>query len=289
MSTTQFQPYADSSVWLQSMVNGLAGISIRAKHSVYCVSSPFQKIEVYDTYSYGRILMLAGMIVLTERDEFIYNEMITHPAMLMHPNPRRVCIIGGGDGGALREALKYPALNAVTVVEIDAAVIKATESYFPSLHRGFSDPRTRIDINDGLSFLENANEVFDVILVDAYDPGGPIQSLLSDRFYRLVHSHLGPEGIAVFQTDSPTVNPQCLRTTVMNISGLFAEHKPYICGLPSFPEGICSFCLAGKSTGRLGTLDEQGYAAIAKSCRYYNRDVHAGAFLLPQYIRIAVS
>jgi spermidine synthase len=280
---------SDSSVWIENLVNGLAGISIKAKHAVFCESSPFQKVEVFDTYAYGRILILAGTIVLTEKDEFIYNEMITHPAMIMHPNPTKVCIIGGGDGGALREVLKHPTVKAVTVVEIDELVIRTVKAHFPAMASGLTDPRARVVIDDGYGFLDKGDDSFDVIIVDSFDPGGPVQSLSTENFYHLVHDHLDPDGIAVFQTDSPTVRKETLKQTIRSVSALFPHYKPYVASIPSFPEGICSFVAASRTEKGLAKFDSKRYPGVAKQCYCYNKAVHTGAFLLPEHITAALN
>ncbi len=274
-----------SSLWINNLVDGLSGMAIRAKRAIFSDASPFQKVEVFDTYGFGRILCLADVVVLTERDEFIYHEAIVHPAMMMHTGPSRVCIIGGGDGGCLREVMKYTEVKVATVVEIDNLVKDTSVRHFPSLATGFSDPRARMVVADGCSFLDTTKDLFDVIIVDSFDPGGPVQSLETVGFFRLVAEHLDKGGIAVFQTDSPTLKADALRKTLMGISSFFKAYEPYVCSLPSFPEGICSFCICTHDPETLQGFNAGRLAAIADSCRYYNADVHRGAFLLPEYIK----
>ncbi len=276
---------SDSSIWINNLVNGLSGMTFKVKHSVYCESSPFQKVEVFDTYGFGRILMLAGSVVLTEKDEFIYDEMIVHPAMLMHPNPKRVCVIGGGDGGAAREVLKHAGVTQVTVVEIDKLVVKAIQKHFPSLHTPFKDPRTELVIEDGCRYLEKCTGSFDIIVVDSFDPGGPVQSITSGPFYSLVSEKLNPGGVAVFQTDSPTLRADYVRSTQRDLADVFAEQRTYLAAIPSFPECLCSFVVASQQTGTLEAFDEKRYEALAGACRCYSREAHQGAFLMPKHVR----
>ena len=280
-----FKSSSCASLWIENLVNGLSGTTIRAKRTVFSDASPFQKIEVFDTYSFGRILCLADIVVLTERDEFIYHESIIHTAMLMHGKPSRICIIGGGDGGCLREVMKYKEVTSATVVEIDRMVKDTTTAHFPKLSAGFADPRAHVVIADGCSFLDTTSELFDIIIVDSFDPGGPVQSLETIGFYELVHSHLDKGGVAVFQTDSPTVRIDVLRNTVMSVSSFFKGYKPFFCSLPSFPEVICSFCVCTDDTAGFDNFDAKRFESIAPSCRYYNADIHKGAFLLPEYIK----
>jgi spermidine synthase len=278
----------DSSIWIQCLDNGLSGTTYKVKHAVTCEASPFQKIEVFDTYAFGRILMLAGSVVLTEKDEFIYNEMITHPAMLIHPDPARVCVIGGGDGRAAREALKHDAVKSLTVVEIDELVVKVIRKHFPSMRTAFSDRRTSVVIADGNRFLAKTKEKFDVIIVDSYDPGGPVQSITSEPFFPLVAKRLSPGGIAVFQADSPTLRSDLARHTLRNASAAFAQHRPYVCAIPSFPEGLCCFVIASTAADGLERFVEKRYEAVAPQCRCYTREFLSGAYALPKYVAEAL-
>jgi spermidine synthase len=284
-NSVSFHPESGSSLWIQNLVHGLSGLTIRAKHSVFCDSSPFQKIEVFDTYSYGLVLCLGGSIVLTQADGDTYHEMMVHVPMLMHRAPKRICIIGGGDGGCLRQVLMHEAVESVVVVEIDKDVKETVERFFPELAKGFLDKKTQIIYDDGYHYLKKNDNLFDVILVDSYDPNGPVQSLETADFHNIVSKRLSPDGLAVFQTDSPIIRGEFLRRTVLSVSPFFAGFKPYICSISSFPEGICSFLACAKTKDILDTFDTDRYNSIAEQCSYYNQDVHVGAFLLPQYIK----
>ncbi|MBD3319520.1 MAG: polyamine aminopropyltransferase [Chitinivibrionales bacterium] len=279
-----YQNSEGTSLWLENLIDGTAGMRIKARHAVTCSASPFQKIEVFDTYSFGRILVLGGNPVLTEKDECIYHEMISHPAMLMHTVPEKVCIIGGGDGGCLREVLKHECVKKATVVEIDHQVKDAVETYFPDLAHGFADPRTEVIIRDGFEFLNSAGTRWDIIIVDSYDPGGPVQSLETASFYSLVADRLEKNGVAVFQTDSPMQRGEFFRQAARNIGAYFTACKPCLCMMPSFPGGTCSFMVAAKEEPLLAGFSPERYALIEKKCKYYNKAVHSGAFMLPENI-----
>jgi len=222
---------------------------------------------------------------MTEYDCGTYSEMMVHPALLAHKKPERVCIIGGGDGGSLREVLKYDCVRSVVVVEIDSLVTQTIDRFFPQLASGFNDSRTELVVDDGFHFLSSTTETFDCILVDSYDPGGPVQSLETVDFYQFVAERLNDNGVAVIQTDSPTIRSEFLRQTILSVSPLFAQYKPYICTMRSFPEGVCSFLLCAKETGRLDGFDRERFDQIADQLCYYNDDIHIGAFLLPQHIK----
>lgn len=274
-----------TSLWLNNLVHGLSGVTIKVKHSMFSASSRFQKIEVFDTYRYGMVLCLGGSVVMTEHDGDTYHEMIVHPALLCHPRPGSVCIIGGGDGGCLRQVLKHGAVESVVIVDIDKMVKDTVLKHFPLLAAGFEDKRVSVVIDDGYNYLKTTDREFDVIIVDSYDPGGPVQSLETADFHHVAAQRLKSDGIAVIQTDSPVVRPDFLRQTLSLISPLFAQAKPYICSFSSFPEGICSYVLCGRKEKSLERFDERRAAAIAEKCSYYNGDVHRGAFLLPQYLK----
>jgi spermidine synthase len=164
-------------------------------------------------------------------------------------------------------------------------VKETVERFFPALAAGFKDERVSVVIDDGYDFIKATGDAFDVIIVDSYDPGGPVQSLETADFHDLVAQRLKSDGFAVFQTDSPIVRPDYLQQTLSLISPLFAQVKPYICSFSSFPEGVCGFLLCGREKGSLERFDTERYAAIADTCSYYNSDIHSGAFLLPQYIK----
>jgi spermidine synthase len=275
----------DSSLWISNLVDGLAGLTIKAKHALYCNASPFQKIEVFDTYSYGNVLMLGGVIVLTERDEHIYNEMIAHPALLAHPRPAAVCVVGGGDGGALREVLRHDCVIEAVAVDIDAMVTETVKQFFPSLGPAFDDPRSSTAYADGCAWLEESDRTFDVIMVDSYDPGGPVQSLETGNFFELVRAHLRDEGIAVVQTGSPELRADDIRRTMRDLGNIFAWTAPYVCTIPSFPLGLCSFVLCGTTGEGVPSLDPERLAAVGGSCRYFSGEALDGAVRLPASVR----
>jgi spermidine synthase len=278
----------ETSIWLQNLVCGHSGLMIKVKQPVFCGSSPFQKVEVFDTYRFGLTLCLGGTVVLTERDYEPYHEMMVHPAMLAHRNPKRVCIIGGGDGGCLKEALKYDCVEKAVVVEIDNLVKETVENYMPGFAAGFSDPRTEVVIDDGYDYFKDAKESFDAIFVDSYDPGGPVRSLETADFFGKVAAAAGKDGIVVVQTDSPILQADAVRRTIANVSSVFKTYMPYICTLRSFPEGICSFLIATNGDG-FGDVNGDRYRKIADTCEYYNEDMGDAMRLLPQNIKAALS
>lgn len=288
MSNTSLFPESSSSLWLENLIHGLSGLSIKAKQSLFSHSSPFQKVEVYDTYAFGKVLCLGGNIVLTEVED-TYNEMMVHPSMFMHTLPKTVLCIGGGDGGCLKEILKHPSIEKIVIVEIDQLVKETICEFFPQLGAGFGDSRVELIFDDGYHYLKHSNQKFDAIFVDSYDPGGPVQSLETVDFHKVVSSHLNPDGIVVFQTDSPTIRGYFLNSTISSVRPFIPNLKPYICSIRSFPDGICSFLLGTLDKKVLDQFDAARYHSFAEKelANYYNAEIHQGAFLLPQSIKKA--
>jgi spermidine synthase len=185
--------------------------------------------------------------------------------------------------------LKHPGVKKVVVVDIDELVVDTVREYFPDLCRGFEDSRTQLVIDDGANYLQNSTERFDVIIVDAFDPGGPIQSLSTQPFYEQLQAHLSEEGIVVIQTDSPTTNPEPLRQTLSAVSSLFESYRPYICSMPTLPEGMCSFCICSPKALDFSIRSADKAIAIEEQCSYYSRQIHEASFALPRYVRELVS
>jgi len=290
MNDMTLSPFPEnvSSLWIENMIYGQSGLSIKARSALFCDSSPFQKVEVFDTYSFGNVLCLAGNIVTTELEE-TYHEMMVHPAMHMHASPKEICCIGGGDGSCLKEILKHPSVEKVVIVEIDQLVQETINRYFPKFAEGFGDPRTELVFDDGYNFLAATERTFDIVFVDSYDPGGPVQSLETADFHRIVSQRLNPGGIAVFQTDSPLIRSEIMTTTIRDVLPFFRKIKPYICSIRSFPAGICSFLACADQPETLERFDRERYNDVAPLCTYYNDDVHIGAFLLPENLRRIVN
>jgi len=284
MNDLNLYPESSTSLWIQNTINGNSGFTLKAKNALYCGASPFQKVEVFDTYRFGRVLCLGGTIVMVENED-TYHEMMVQPAVMMHPKPKKICCIGGGDGGCLRELLKHDCVEEIVIVEIDALVQETIATYFPDYAAGFEDSRVSVVIDDGYTYLASTEHTFDVILVDSYDPGGPVQSLETADFHQVVAKSLGADGIAVFQTDSPITRTGFLRSTIQSVSPFFSCYKPYVCTIRSFPEGFYSFLLCTNSEPVLEMFDQKRYTTIESACTYYNMDIHTGAFLLPQFLK----
>ncbi len=221
-----------------------SGLFLRLKGVLYTHQSPYQRIEVLDTEDFGRMLALDGLVMTTEADEFYYHEMLVHPGAVLAPQLQQVLIIGGGDGGTLREAAKYPEPQRLVMVELDEAVVRVAQRYLPSLARAFDDPRLDLRFMDGAQYLESTEETFDLILVDSPDPIGPAEVLFSESFYARVRDRLRPQGILVAQTESPVYHRDLIEATARRLRALFPTVLFYTAPVPTYPSGFWSFALA---------------------------------------------
>jgi spermidine synthase len=252
-----------------------------------------QELLIFRNASFGRVMALDGIVQTTERDEFIYHEMLTHVPLLAHGAARRVLIIGGGDGGMLREVLKHPGVVSVTQVEIDAAVIEMCKRYLPNHSAGaFDDPRVDIVIADGVEYVTQTQARFDVIISDCTDPVGPGEVLFSSRFYAGCKRCLNPGGIFVAQNGVAFLQLDEVATTARRLGPLFADQTFYSAAVPTYAGGLMTFAWASDD-GALRAPDpailQQRYRDSGIRTRFYNPQVHAGCFALPQYILDALA
>lgn len=249
--------------------------------SVYKERSAYQEIEIVDTVDFGRILLLDGVIQTSARDEFIYHEMLVHVPLFTHPKPERVLVIGGGDGGAVREVLKHPTVRQVHLVEIDERVIEVARKYLPETSCGLNDRRVKITIGDGIAHVAEVKEAYDVILVDGPDPMGAAEGLFTTDFYHNVRRALRKDGLFVAHTESAFMEPDVVARIYRNIAEVFPVCKLYLAPVPSFSLGAWSFTLGLLRPDFLGKHRKPGPNFPT---RYYNAAVHDAAFALPQFL-----
>lgn len=260
----------------------------RAERVIFEQKSEFQDIRVFDTSGFGRVLMIDGVIQTTEKDEFIYHEMIAHVPIFAHGAVRRVLIIGGGDGGVLREALRH-SVDQVTMVELDRIVVDICIEHMPSLSDGaFDDPRTRLIITDGVKFMAESDETFDVIIVDSTDPIGPGEVLFTSEFYADCHRRLTPGGILVTQNGVPFLQPGEVTTTARRMATHFADTSFFLAAVPTYVGGVMTLGWGTDDAAkrRLGTKDlTPRFEAAAIATRFYSPAVHVGSFALPPFVQ----
>lgn len=268
--------------WFTEKQTEHLGLTLRVRESLLVEQTPFQELAILDTYPYGRMLVLDGAIQTTEGDEFVYHEMITHVPLASHPLPQEILVIGGGDGGTVREILKHPEVKRVRLVEIDDQVVAAARRFLPGLSHALDDPRAEVIITDGAQHVEAMRAAYDVIIVDSTDPVGPAVKLFQHDFYRAVHDALTPEGLFVTQSKSPYLDRGLIREVLGVIRSLFPAALLYTAAIPTYPSGLWSFVLGSKIHHPL-KFDES--RAEKLETRYYSPEIHRAAFALPRQIR----
>jgi spermidine synthase len=261
--------------------------ALRITTEYYDSATDHQRIRVFENPTFGRIMTLDGVVQVTEADNFIYHEMLTHVPILAHGAVRRVLIIGGGDGGMAREVLKHPGIEQVTMVEIDETVVEFCKSHLPGISAGaFDDPRLDLVIADGAAFMKTNADLYDVIIVDSTDPVGPGEVLFSDTFYGHAKARLAQGGILVTQNGVPFLQGSELTNTMRAFRALFTDATCYLATVPTYAGGPMAFGWATDGTARasdLSTLTAR-FAETGISTDYYTPEVHLGAFALPPYV-----
>ncbi len=252
---------------------------------LYSKRSPFQKVEVVQTKGHGRMLLNDDLVMVSERDEFVYHDMIVHPVLLTHPNPRRVLIIGGGDGGTAREVLRHNKVEQCDMVEIDGCVVEACREFLPVTAEALSTPAPRfsLHIDDGVKFIRETKNEYDVVIVDSTDPIGPATPLFGREFYRDVYTHLADDGIVVSQGESPYYNAKTQHTMVQILAELFPIVRYLNFTNLTYPGGLWSFSFASKKWHPLRDFSEERMREANLKFRYYNADIHRAAFALPSF------
>ena len=271
-------------------------MSLRVKELIHEEKSLFQHIQIFESQTYGRVLVLDGVIQLTERDEFSYQESLVHTSLFSHPNPKRVLLIGGGDGGMLREICKHPGVEEIVMVEIDESVVNVSKTYFAdTMATAFTDPRVTLIIGDGAKYVqEHAGDNFDALLVDSSDPVGPASVLFENTFYTNCSKTLGPGGIMCNQGECVWLHLDIIKPVLDHCRKCFAESGYFYCTVPTYPSGQIGFILARKE-GKDSELPPLGEptriidAEMQIQMRYYNEKMHRASFVLPEFAQRALS
>lgn len=259
--------------------------SIRLESHLCSKRSKYQKIDIFESKEFGRIMTLDGYIMVTEKDEFIYHDMIVHVPMASNKDIKNVLLIGAGDGGAVRELTRYKSLEHVDLVEIDEEVVNVSKEYLPTLTTGFSDPRITCHFEDGLKFVRRCKGKYDLIIVDSTDPFGPGEGLFTREFYGNCFNALTDNGILVNQHESPYYFNDAKAMIRMhdNIKKIFPVSKLYQAHIPSYPSGHWLFGFASKGIDPL-EFDADYWNGLGIETKYYNTDLHRGCFALPNYV-----
>ena len=257
--------------------------SIKVDRQLYSGNSEFQRIDVFDSKEFGRFLTLDGYMMLTEKDEFIYHEMITHVPMAVHPDPKNILVIGAGDGGVIRELTRYPGVESIDLVEIDELVIEVCRKYLPSTACRIDDERVHIYCEDGVKFIRRCENKYDIIIVDSTDPFGPGEGLFTKEFYGSCSKALREDGIMVNQHESPfyAEDAAAMQRSHKRIVESFPISRVYQAHIPTYPSGHWLFGFASKKYHPVHDLNSTKWNMLGLKTGYYNTQLHAGAFSLP--------
>ncbi len=262
------------------------GIAIKAGKVLFSEQSEFQKVEIFETESkLGRVLTLDDLMMTTEGDEFHYHEMIAHIPMMHHKCPKSVLVIGGGDGGTVREVLKHKTVEKVVLCEIDGMVIDACKKYLPTISCGLDDPRVEILVQDAIEYIKDKKNEFDIVLIDSTDPMGPGEGLFTEEFYTNVKNSLKEDGIVAAQSESPVVNKEEIRKMYNLLKKVFPICSTYTSNIPTYPGGYWAWAFCSENVEPLSYFAEDRYEDIVKSCKIYNKDYHNARFALSNYLK----
>lgn len=278
-------------LWYSEKHTPSVKFSIQVDKQLYSGTSRFQRIDVFESREFGRFLTLDGFMMLTEKDEFIYHEMITHVPMAVHPSVRQVLVIGAGDGGVVRELTRYQSIERIDMVEIDEQVVQVCREYLPQTACGFEDKRVHIFYEDGLKFIRRCENSYDLIIVDSTDPFGPGEGLFTKEFYGNCYNALKEDGIMVNQHESPFYEDDAIamQRAHKRIVESFKISRVYQAHIPTYPSGHWLFGFASKKYHPVADLHAKQWNELGLKTRYYNTNLHKGAFALPNYVEEMLS
>lgn len=269
-------------MWLKEMQIEGAAMTYKVKETLVRKKTQYQDLAIVDTDAFGRMLVLDGIVQTTIKDEFVYHEMITHIPLFTHPNPKKVLVVGGGDGGAIREILKHKSVEKAILCEIDGDVIEECKKYLPEISCALDDPRCEIFVGDGIQYVKEHKNEFDVIIVDSTDPFSIAEGLFGGNFYKDIYNALTEDGIFVAQTETPFYLPETVKKVFNDARNIFPVTKLFMAAIPTYPGGYWSFTIGSKKydptqvdTTKIPELDT----------KYYTPEIHKACFVLPKYIQ----
>lgn len=273
-------------IWFSELHTSNVKLSVRIDKQLFSGESEYQRIDVFESEEFGKFVALDGDIVFSEKDEFIYDEMVTHVPMAVHPCVKRVLIIGGGDGGVAKELLQYSSIESIDVVETDKLFVDVCRDIFPEVACGLSDPRVKVYYDDGLRFLRNKKEEYDLIINDSTDPFGHTEGLFTKEFYGSCYKALKSDGIMVYQHGSPFYDEDedACRSMHRKVYRSFPISRVYQAHIPTCPSGYWLFGFASKKYHPINDFKPENWKKLKIETWYYTANLHMGAFMLPKYV-----
>ncbi|MCY8575807.1 spermidine synthase [Bacillus haynesii] len=270
-----------SGLWYTEKQTKNFGITMKINRTLHTEQTDFQKLEMAETEEFGNMLFLDGMVMTSEKDEFVYHEMVAHVPLFTHPNPEHVLVVGGGDGGVIREILKHPSVKKATLVDIDGKVIEYAKKFLPSIAGKLDDPRVEVKVDDGFMHIAQSENEYDVIMVDSTEPVGPAVNLFTKGFYAGIAKALKEDGIFVAQTDNPWFTPELITNVQRDVKEIFPITKLYLANIPTYPSGLWTFTIGSKKYDPLEVEDSRFFDIETK---YYTKEIHKAAFVLPKFV-----
>lgn len=258
------------------------GITMKINKTLHTEQTEFQYLEMAETAEWGNMLFLDGMVMTSEKDEFVYHEMVAHVPLFTHPNPENVLVVGGGDGGVIREVLKHPSVKRATLVDIDGKVIEYSKKFLPSIASGLEDARVEVIVGDGFMHIAESENKYDVIMVDSTEPVGPAVNLFTKGFYAGISRALKEDGIFVAQSDNPWFKADLIEQVQKDVREIFPITKLYLANIPTYPSGLWAFTIGSKKYDPLAVPAERFHEIDTK---YYTKELHNAAFVLPKFVK----
>ena len=265
-------------------------MSLRVEKILHVEKTKYQDLLIFQSTDYGKVLVLDGAIQATERDEFAYQEMIAHLALNSHPNPKKVLVIGGGDGGVLREIVKHECIEEAVLCDIDEGVINNSKKFLPGMSVGFEHPKVKVHVGDGFKFLDDYKNTFDVIITDSSDPEGPAAALFEKPYFQLLSDALTENGVITTQAESIWIHLDIIKNLKKSCAEIFPNVAYSYCTIPTYPSGQIGFmvCTKNKNVDLTKPLRSVDAKAEQKLYRYYSKEIHEASFVLPNFARYAL-
>ncbi|WP_062351437.1 spermidine synthase [Bacillus kwashiorkori] len=270
-----------SGLWFTEKQTEHFGITMKIKQTLHTEQTDFQYLEMVDTEQWGNMLLLDGMVMTTVKDEFVYHEMVAHVPLFTHPNPEKVLVVGGGDGGVIREILKHPSVKKAVLVDIDEKVIEYSKKFLPQIASKLDDPRVEVQVGDGFMHIAESNDEYDVIMVDSTEPVGPAVQLFTKGFYAGIAKALKEDGLFVAQTDNPWFKADLIRSVHKDVKEIFPITRLYTANIPTYPSGLWTFTIGSKKHDPLKAEKDKMKEIDTK---YYTADIHFASFVLPRFL-----
>ena len=268
-------------IWFTEKQTEYFGITMKINKTLHTEQTKFQKLNIVETEEWGNMLLLDDMVMTSERDEFVYHEMVAHVPLFTHPHPEYVLVVGGGDGGVIREVLKHPSIKKATLVDIDGKVIEYSKQFLPSIAGQLEDERVDVQVGDGFMHIAQSENQYDVIMVDSTEPVGPAVNLFTKGFYTGISKALKEDGLFVAQSDNPWFKADLIAKVQSDVKEVFPITRLYTANIPTYPSGLWCFTMGSKKYNPL-TVNEERFHDI--ETKYYTKDLHKAAFVLPKFV-----